>query len=216
MGRAVARAKLALREHQHDLADRLIDQYRLAIAGRDPVPLIETAEARHLRRACRAVGTGIMIKVIEAEPVGSDDWPLWRKLRRAALADAPGAFGSTLSGWSGAGDTEPRWRARLADVPYNVILRLVQKPVGMVSATAPDPEGAIELMSLWVAPEARGQGVGDAAVDQVTTWAARHPGSYLHLSVKVGNEPAIRLYRRHGFVDAGVSPQEPDERIMRR
>jgi ribosomal protein S18 acetylase RimI-like enzyme len=36
------------------------------------------------------------------------------------------------------------------------------------------------------------------------------------LSVKTGNDHASRLYRRHGFVDAGPSLDDPDERLMRR
>jgi hypothetical protein len=43
-------------------------------------------------------------------------------LRLAALAEAPAAFGSTLSDWSGPGDTEERWRARLASVAHNIVL----------------------------------------------------------------------------------------------
>ena len=49
-----------------------------------------------------------------------DDWQLWRELRLAALAEAPDAFGSTLAEWSGAGDTEQRWRTRLHGVALNL------------------------------------------------------------------------------------------------
>ena len=86
----------------------------------------------------------------------------------------------------------------------------------MVSATAPDIEGQVELISLWVAPAARGQGVGDEAIRQVLAWARReHPGSRIVLSVKTDNDSASRLYQRHGFVDAGPSPDDLDERLMR-
>jgi ribosomal protein S18 acetylase RimI-like enzyme len=86
----------------------------------------------------------------------------------------------------------------------------------MISAIAPDGERPAELISLWVAPAARGRGVGDEAVRQVLTWVRReYPASRVVLSVKVDNDHAIRLYRRHGFVDAGVSPEDRDERLMR-
>jgi len=144
------------------------------------------------------------------------DWRLWRSLRLAALADAPGAFGSTLAEWTGHGDTEQRWRARLATVALNVVLTLEDQPAGMVSATAPGRDGAVELMSLWVAPFARGHGVGDAAIDCVVVWAQAEYGDVsVVLSVKTDNEPAFHLYGRHGFTDAGTSPDDPGERLMR-
>jgi len=144
-----------------------------------------------------------------------DDWQVWRSLRLAALADAPGAFGSTLAAWTGHGDTEQRWRGRLATVALNVCLTVEDQPAGMVSATAPDREGAVELISLWVAPFARGRGVGDAALDCVVAWAHAEFGDVsVVLSVKTANTPAIQLYGRHGFTDAGPSPDDPSERLM--
>jgi len=154
--------------------------------------------------------------VIETIVLDPDDWQLWRELRLPALAEAPDAFGSTLAEWSGAGDTEQRWRTRLHGVALNLVLTANGGSVGMVSATAPDIEGQVELISLWVAPAARGQGVGDEAIRQVLAWARReHPGSRIVLSVKTDNDSASRLYQRHGFVDAGPSPDDLDERLMR-
>lgn len=87
----------------------------------------------------------------------------------------------------------------------------------MVSAVAPDGDGFVELISLWVSPSARGRGIGDEAIRQVVAWARReHPASGVELAVKSHNEHAIELYRRHGFTDAGVSPRSLDERLMRR
>jgi ribosomal protein S18 acetylase RimI-like enzyme len=158
----------------------------------------------------------MMFLVIDTLALGPDDWRLWRELRLAALAEAPAAFGSTMADWSGAGDTERRWRERLAGVALNLILTWENEPVGMVSALAPDGAGLIELISLWVAPSARGRGVGDEAVRQVVAWARReHPAGRVVLDVKSDNERAIGLYRRHGFTDAGASPRSPDERLMR-
>lgn len=107
-------------------------------------------------------------------------------------------------------DTEARWRGRLEDVALNLVLAFDGDPVGMVSALAPSADGAVELISLWIAPSARGQGIGDETVRRVLAWAGdAHPGSSLVLSVKSANDPARRLYERHRFVDAGPSPEDP-------
>ena len=85
----------------------------------------------------------------------------------------------------------------------------------MVSATAPDHEGRIELISMWVEPTVRGRGIGDEAVRQVLAWAREaHPTSRVLLSVKTDNYYATRLYERHGLVDAGSSPDDSSERLM--
>ena len=155
--------------------------------------------------------------MLELRELSPDDWPQWRELRHAALADAPEAFGSTVADWTGAGDTEPRWRARLADVALNIAISADGEPVGMASGTAPESDGAVEIISMWVAPAARGQGVGDLAIRHIVAWAATvYPGHDVVLSVKAGNAAAIALYRRHGFADAGPSPDDPSERLMRR
>jgi ribosomal protein S18 acetylase RimI-like enzyme len=144
-----------------------------------------------------------------------DDWRLWRELRLAALTEAAAAFSSTVAEWSGARDTEQRWRARLEGVALNLILTLAGEPAGMVSATAPNAEGRIELISMWITPAARGQGVGDAAIRHVLAWAReKFPDSHVVLSVKADNDHARTLYERHGFLDSGLSPDDPDERLM--
>lgn len=146
-----------------------------------------------------------------------NDWRLWRELRLGALAEAPDAFAATLADWSGAGDMEHRWRARLENVALNLVLTCEGEPAGMVSATAPEADQDAKLISMWVAPSARGRGVGDEAVRQVLAWVGQeYPGSGIVLAVRVGNDHAQALYGRHGFTDAGPCPEVPTERLMRR
>jgi ribosomal protein S18 acetylase RimI-like enzyme len=149
--------------------------------------------------------------VIDVQLLGPDDWRLWRRLRLEALRESAAAFSSTLAQWTGAGDTEERWRARLSNVPLNIVLRSNGAPAGMVSAHVRADDIA-ELISMWVVPFARGRGVGDAAVRAVLGWAKPRE---VVLSVKAENRPAIALYQRHGFVDAGKSRDDADERLMR-
>ncbi len=141
--------------------------------------------------------------MIELRVLTPDDWQRWRELRLAALAEAPHAFGSTLASWQGEGDREERWRARLS-IPgsCNLIALLGGQPAGMVSGV-PAGDGAAELISMWVSPDARGRGVGDALVAAVAQWARQLPAEVLRLAVADGNEPAAALYRRHGFAPTG-------------
>lgn len=136
-----------------------------------------------------------------------DDWPVWRMLRLQALAEAPYAFGTTLAEWQGDGDREQRWRARLA-IPgsLNLIAHLDGRPVGMASgvpAEGDDKSEAVELISPWVSPEARGRGVGDRLLDEIERWAVGLGRRTMCLAVRPSNEPAIALYRRHGFRETG-------------
>ena len=149
--------------------------------------------------------------MIEVRRIGEDDWVQWRAMRLAALATDPDAFGSTLAEWSGPNDLEERWRARLAASPFTALLDVDGRTAGMVAAYR--PEGAVEVVSLWVHPAFRGLGVGAAALGAVIAFA---DGEDVLLSVRAANTHAIRLYERCGFVDEGVSPDDPAERRMRR
>jgi ribosomal protein S18 acetylase RimI-like enzyme len=137
--------------------------------------------------------------VIELQVLMPRDWGAWRRLRLAALAEAPYAFGSRLADWQGDGDREERWRARL-DIPgsFNVIAVLDGEPAGLASGV-PSGEGAAELISMWVSPAARGHGVGDHLVQAVSWWARQTGAEVLRLAVVPGNENAAALYRRNGF-----------------
>jgi ribosomal protein S18 acetylase RimI-like enzyme len=141
--------------------------------------------------------------VIEIRVLTPADWPLWRELRLAALADAPDAFSSRLADWQGDGDRPQRWRDRLS-IPgsVNLVAVLSGEPAGMASGVPADG-GAAELISMWVSPAARGHGVGDALVSAVGQWARQQSAGALRLAVSDGNEHAAALYRRHGFTPTG-------------
>lgn len=152
---------------------------------------------------------------VTTRAVTEDQWREWRALRRAALATDPEAFGSTLADWSGPGDAEPRWRGRLAAVALNLLADLEGEPVGMLSASLP-VDGTTELISMWVAPPARGRGVGDALVRSALGWTREQGARRVALAVRRANGAAIALYRRHGFRDEGWSPVPDDPRSERR
>lgn len=150
--------------------------------------------------------------MLELRVLTADDWAMWRELRLAALADAPDAFGSALADWQGNGDREERWRGRLA-IPgsCNLVSLLDGDPVGMASGVPGEDAGAVELISMWVAPRARGKGVGDRLVAELAGWATAQRASRIRLWVAEGNPRAAALYLRNGFHYTGDDPQRmPD------
>jgi ribosomal protein S18 acetylase RimI-like enzyme len=118
----------------------------------------------------------------------------------ASLSDSPAAFGSRYDDWVDA--PEERWRARLVDVPLTLLAREGGRAVGVVSGST-DGEHAVELISMWVAPDARGSGVAQALIAAVVAWAEEQ-GRTTHLMVRTDNARARAAYERAGFVDTGV------------
>jgi ribosomal protein S18 acetylase RimI-like enzyme len=66
------------------------------------------------------------------------------------------------------------------------------------------------LYSAWVAPEARGRGIGVALVEALKAWAM-HEKSYVRILLHVGalNYTGIRLYASCGFVLTGRKTRMP-------
>lgn len=146
----------------------------------------------------------MLVNVLEIRELRPDDWRIWRRLRLDALAEAPYAFAARLADWQGDNDVEERWRNRLG-MPgsFNVAAVLDGQPVGMASAVPATDDSAIEVISMWVAPAARGRGVGDALVHKTVEWG-RDAGAYtLRLRVAEGNRAASQLYQRNGFRHTG-------------
>lgn len=141
-----------------------------------------------------------------------DDWQMWRAVRLEALADAPEAFGAALADWEAA--DEPRWRQRLAEVPFNVGATVDDNAVGQASGTAVDADGRAELISMYVSSGARRTGVADALVEAVSDWARQAGADALRLSVRRSNSRAIRFYERMGFVAVDEPGDEPAEIAM--
>lgn len=130
----------------------------------------------------------------------ADDWPIWRDVRLAALADSSP---EVVEDWTRL--QESTWRDRLLD-PTGLCLAVLSDgaPVGVV-------RGSLEnqwawLSSLWVAGSHRGQGLGKELMVAVEKWARQH-ARVLLLCVAPDNHFAIGMYRRHGFIDSGMPGQ---------
>lgn len=150
--------------------------------------------------------------MIQARRIGAEDWALWRELRLRALADAPEAFGTTLEE-SLARDSEEHWRAGVTDpmVPFVVDVDGVPAAMGRLLVGESDTE----LISFWVAPEARGRGAGRALLAAAAEHHAAHlADTRLLLAVVETNTPARRLYDSSGYVVIGPNPEDDAELLM--
>lgn len=164
--------------------------------------------------------------------VGPDDWVVWRLLRQRSLIEDPQAFAASVDRWTGDQDVEQNWRARLAAPGACFVAEHGASPVGMAAIRPNDPshphlQGSREvppssgqaeddghqLISMWVAPAARGHGVGRALVGRVIAAAGGRP---LWLRVMDGNATAVRLYQRCGFMLDDADPDAEGCRAMHR
>ncbi len=138
-----------------------------------------------------------------------DDGQLLRGLRLRALADAPGAFASTFDEEAGrpTGAWDADADARSAgDGSATFVVESTGGIVGLVGAYLNAEErGTVELVSMWVAPDARREGLGTRLVEQVVDWAREGGACRVALWVVRGNRPAIALYERSGFVPTGLA-----------
>ncbi|WP_327114259.1 GNAT family N-acetyltransferase [Nocardia sp. NBC_01730] len=131
-----------------------------------------------------------------------DEWAVFRRVRLRALADAPQFFGSTLA--DAQARTERDWRRALSD-RAQFLAGSAGVELGTVAGMPDLNRGGVHLISMWVAPEARGTGVSDLLVRAVIEWAARGGHRVVRLEVVEGNTFAEQLYRRNGFALTGVS-----------
>lgn len=135
---------------------------------------------------------------VEIRQIGADDWRALRDIRLAALQDAPQAFASTYGREAAFAEADwLRWIGR-GDTFLAYAPELGAAPVGIVGGYDGEP-GTIELISMWISPEARGRGIGRALVEAVVGRARAKGMTRVHLWVAESNRSARLLYERCGF-----------------
>jgi len=141
---------------------------------------------------------------MEIRQAQAADWEALRQLRLRALADAPGAFASTLE--AEAAFPTDLWRQRAEGGPASVTFIASEggAEVGLAAIFAePDAPGRTHLVSMWVDPHHRRQGVAHALIDQALRWAAGRQAREVVLWVADQNGAARRLYEGIGFRPTG-------------
>ncbi|HRB04824.1 MAG TPA: GNAT family N-acetyltransferase [Ilumatobacteraceae bacterium] len=155
-----------------------------------------------------------MMSVRRIEPT---DAAALRRVRLAALLDEPAAFGSTYELESVRTDEDWAQRAAAGSAGSQQVTffgDIDGELVGLVGAYRDAPaSGCVHLVSMWVAPSARRQGIGRHLIASVVTWAHGTNATDVSLWVTKGNAAAEDLYKAAGFAPTGeVQPLPSDPR----
>lgn len=132
--------------------------------------------------------------------VASDPEEL-RAVRLAALADTPAAFQMTLE--EEAAKPAAWWEDLAARSAAGATDRVFVAGGGAGMAAGRWQDDYVHLWGMWVAPAARGTGVGRALVAAVVDWARSTGAARVLLSVLDGVPRAADVYAAAGFVHAG-------------
>jgi RimJ/RimL family protein N-acetyltransferase len=136
----------------------------------------------------------------------------FRALRLRALRESPEAFGSSYEETAAQpAEYLTRWLRTDPDAPHDFFLGAFDPSmIGMVgfareSRLKTRHKGSIR--SMYVAPEARGKGVGRSLLEQAIAEARRQPDlEQIALLVVSTNPGARRLYASCGFTVYGIEP----------
>ena len=154
--------------------------------------------------------SGPVSDAFEVRPIRPSEWRALRSLRLEALQDSPLSYGSTHAKEVLRADHE--WRERAAagaagdeEVAFAAVAG--DRWVGMARGYLELPMA--HLIAVYVTPDWRRRGVGEAVSRAVVEWARERRAGAVLLSVSDWNEGARRVYESIGFVPTGVQHALP-------
>ena len=140
------------------------------------------------------------IQIIKLKP---EDWQQYKQIRLEALLIEPQSFSRTYADALKSPDTF--WQERLREAQKgerNWLLFASENDrlVGMIGAFRLEGGNEVEIISVYVTPAKRGQGVGKALMDAILIQVSQQAGvQKAVLGVNATQAPAVALYRRYGF-----------------
>jgi RimJ/RimL family protein N-acetyltransferase len=146
------------------------------------------------------------------ERLGPEAAPAYRAFMLRAYAESPTAFTATVE--ERAAKPMAFWLERLDPAPeaneWSLGVWQGEALIGAVTLerqTRPKSAHKALLIGMYVAPEARGQGLGRRLVEAILQNARARDGlKLITLTVTEGNDAAEQLYARCGFQRFGVEP----------
>jgi len=140
------------------------------------------------------------IQIVKLTP---EEWQPYKQIRLEALFMEPQAFGSKYAvvlQWP-----DSRWQSRLVESQageksWLLFAKEEDRLIGMIGAYSEEENDVVEIISVYVTKEKRGQGVGKALMEAILAEVGRR-GAFQKavLAVNADQKSAVALYRRFGF-----------------
>jgi ribosomal protein S18 acetylase RimI-like enzyme len=135
--------------------------------------------------------------------IEASDGPVVRSVRLRSLATDPSSFASTHAREAAFAEDEwTEWAAGDASGEEKSTLLAVRagEPVGLVAAYRDaEQESLFHVVAMWVAPEARREGIGRRLLEEIEAWISSSGGTWAHLSVSDQALPALHLCDAAGY-----------------
>jgi len=143
---------------------------------------------------------------VAIRPVRADEWQRWRETRLRMLRDDADFFATRYDDM--VREPDRAWRDWVADAVAGEQKTLFvaeedDRWLGVVGAFARVNPLEVQLISMWVDPEARGRGIAGDLIRAVAGWTLERGSTRVVLFVQEANEPAQQLYARAGFRPTG-------------
>ena len=139
--------------------------------------------------------------------IGASEGSLVKSVRLRSLATDPSSFASTHAREAAFAEDEwTDWAAGDAsgEEKSTLLAMRVDKPVGLVAAYRDEEQPSLfHVVAMWVAPEARREGIGRRLLDEIEEWIASCGGNCVHLSVADQALPALCLCDAAGYEPDG-------------
>ena len=139
---------------------------------------------------------------VTIRPIRPDEWRRWRETRLRMLRDDADFFATRYDDM--VREPDATWREWVAEAAAGEDKTLFVAEdgdawLGVVGAFVRINAREVQLISMWVSPEARGRGVARDLIRAVAAWTLDRGSSRVVLFVQEANTPARRLYERAGF-----------------
>ncbi|MCY7301790.1 MAG: GNAT family N-acetyltransferase [Thermoleophilia bacterium] len=139
---------------------------------------------------------------VTIRPIRPDEWRRWRETRLRMLRDDSDFFATRYDDM--VREPDATWREWVAEAAAGEDKTLFIAEdgdawLGVVGAFVRINAREVQLISMWVDPEARGRGVARDLIRAVAAWTLGRGSARVVLFVQEANTPARRLYERAGF-----------------
>jgi ribosomal protein S18 acetylase RimI-like enzyme len=131
--------------------------------------------------------------------ITEEHWEELKYIRLASLRDSPKAFAVTFEAASNYSETDWRNRSAGKGGATFFIKKLENQPVGIIGGIQRDDD--YELISLWVSPEQRGNGIAKSLIEKIIEHAKTIGKASIFLEVSKTNFSARTLYEKTGFTN---------------